>query len=181
MEGCTNLGLLFQNIEGDVTFQLDAACLHHHSSFLQPPLPLWPLQALLLNSDPCFFYFSEKMAEQQEARKHTLYLCGKEHQEELAAELGVPEESNKHKLLLGENGKVISKCETESGTPLWKSTMNSIAFKNSNINWIRIWFVWLKKSTTGAGSCLPVKLALPLMAHTCTEAHSSCLNLQKIA
>lgn len=69
------------------------------------------------------------MAGQQVARQHTLYLCGKEHQEEQAAELGVPEESNKHKLLLGErgNGKVISNCETVSGTPLWKSTTNYIA------------------------------------------------------
>lgn len=41
------------------------------------------------------------MAEQQVSRQHTLYLCGKEHQEELTAELGVPEESNKHQLLLG--------------------------------------------------------------------------------
>lgn len=52
------------------------------------------------------------MAEQQVARWHSLYLYGKEHQETLAAELGVPEESNKHKLLLGQkgNGKVISNC-----------------------------------------------------------------------
>lgn len=57
-----------------------------------------------------------------------MYLCGKEHQEELAAELGVPEESNKHQLLLGERGnsKVISDCVTVSGTPPWKSTMNYI-------------------------------------------------------
>lgn len=40
-----------------VAFQLHAVCLHHHSSFLQPPLSLWPLQALLQNSDPCFFTF----------------------------------------------------------------------------------------------------------------------------
>lgn len=73
------------------------------------------------------------MAEQQAARQHTLYLCGKEHQEEQGAELGVPEESNKHKLLLGErgNGKVISNCEAASGTPLWKSTMNSLTSRTA--------------------------------------------------
>lgn len=128
---------------------------------------------------PLFFDFSEKMAEQQVARQHTLYLCGKEHQEELVGELGVPGESNKHQLLLGErgNGKVISNCVTVSGTPLWKSTMNYIVSRTATLTWYDLYD---KKSTTAAGSCLPVKLALPLMAHTCTEAHSSCLNLQKI-
>lgn len=53
---------------------------------------------------PLFFDFAEKMAEQQVARQHTLYLCGKEHQEELAAELGLPGEFNKHQLLFGERG-----------------------------------------------------------------------------
>lgn len=128
-----------------------------------------------------FFHFSERMAEQQVARQHTLCLCGKEHQEELAAELGVPEESNKHKLLLGEggNGKVIPNCVTVSGTPLCNSTMNYTLSTTAILTWSG-YDLYDKKSTTGAGSCLPVKLALPLMAHTCTEAQRSCLNLQKI-
>lgn len=77
------------------------------------------------------------MAKRQVDRQCSPCLHGKEPQGELAAELGVAEEYNKHKLLLrgGNDKELISNCVSVSGTPLSKSTMN---YMYSTINLNRI-------------------------------------------
>lgn len=127
-----------------------------------------------------FFHFLERMAEQQVARQHTLCLVAKstrKNEQQIWECQKNPTNMNSY---LGKGTTVvIPNCLTASGTPLWKNTMNYIVSRTAILTWSG-YDLYDKKSTTGAGSCLPVKLALPLMAHTCTEAHSSCLNMQKI-